>query len=272
NFIASYAVPGLRELNNLLGTVASANQTTATKPSGMYYCAECDDDIRPTEDHYSTCSKARRCGGPATGTDNHARDDKGGYWDGWADGREAADAKIDAAERERDTLRDLLARKEAGEAEFVALRNHQMQAAYKREEDERQRADAAEREAQEHFDNYQEMGEQVVQRDRRIVELEAALKQMPHDSCVEENLPRCKYEGCGDGGGMDWEAAVCNIARAALAAPASPATANQCDGCRAGRPIDANGNHRMGDGEYGDLMHCQREKYVNLDTHSKEPK
>jgi len=47
------------------------------------------------------------------------------------------------------------------------------------------------------------------------------------------------------------------------AQPQATATSyiNQCDGCRAGRPVDANGNHRMGDGEYGDLMHCQREKY-----------
>ena len=57
------------------------------------------------------------------------------------------------------------------------------------------------------------------------------------------------------------------IIDAALAQPAeaqpqaTAAPANQCDGCQAGRPVDANGNHRMGDGEYGDLMHCQREKY-----------
>jgi RecA/RadA recombinase len=31
-----------------------------------------------------------------------------------------------------------------------------------------------------------------------------------------------------------------------------------CDGCQAGRPVDKNGNHRMGDGEYPDLMGCQK--------------
>lgn len=36
---------------------------------------------------------------------------------------------------------------------------------------------------------------------------------------------------------------------------------NQCDGCRAGRPVNAQGHHVMGDGEYADLMACQREKY-----------
>jgi hypothetical protein len=36
---------------------------------------------------------------------------------------------------------------------------------------------------------------------------------------------------------------------------------NQCDGCQAGRPFDKNGNHRMGDGTYPDLMRCQRYRY-----------
>ena len=36
---------------------------------------------------------------------------------------------------------------------------------------------------------------------------------------------------------------------------------NQCDGCRAGRPLDKNGNHVMGDGEYPDLMACQKSRY-----------
>jgi 8-oxo-dGTP diphosphatase len=38
---------------------------------------------------------------------------------------------------------------------------------------------------------------------------------------------------------------------------------NQCDGCRAGKPVDENGNHEMCDGEgaYSDLMACQRKKY-----------
>lgn len=37
---------------------------------------------------------------------------------------------------------------------------------------------------------------------------------------------------------------------------------NQCDGCQAGRPVDGNGNHRMGDGDYPDLMTCQRYRYT----------
>jgi hypothetical protein len=37
---------------------------------------------------------------------------------------------------------------------------------------------------------------------------------------------------------------------------------NQCDGCRAGKPLDENGNHAMGEpGAYRDLMACQRSKY-----------
>jgi hypothetical protein len=37
---------------------------------------------------------------------------------------------------------------------------------------------------------------------------------------------------------------------------------NQCDGCRAGKPLDQNGNHAMGEpGGYRDLMACQRSKY-----------
>jgi hypothetical protein len=41
---------------------------------------------------------------------------------------------------------------------------------------------------------------------------------------------------------------------------------NQCAGCVADRPIDANGNHRMGDGEYEDLMRCQKDKYDTRET------
>ena len=37
-------------------------------------------------------------------------------------------------------------------------------------------------------------------------------------------------------------------------------TKNQCAGCLAGRPLDENGNHRMGDGIYTDLMWCERSK------------
>ena len=37
---------------------------------------------------------------------------------------------------------------------------------------------------------------------------------------------------------------------------------NQCDGCRAGIPIDGNGAHRMEQGEYADFMICQAEKYT----------
>lgn len=39
---------------------------------------------------------------------------------------------------------------------------------------------------------------------------------------------------------------------------------NQCDGCLDGRPVDANGNHRMGNGAYSDLMVCQRDSYAAL--------
>jgi len=39
---------------------------------------------------------------------------------------------------------------------------------------------------------------------------------------------------------------------------------NQCDGCHAGIPVDANGNHRMGaEGKYPDLMKCQADKYTD---------
>lgn len=41
---------------------------------------------------------------------------------------------------------------------------------------------------------------------------------------------------------------VREIFRTALAPPTPAVSANQCDGCRAGKPVDANGNHRMGDG------------------------
>ena len=36
---------------------------------------------------------------------------------------------------------------------------------------------------------------------------------------------------------------------------------NQCDGCRAGVPVDENGNHHMGKGSYPDLMKCQKSVY-----------
>lgn len=39
---------------------------------------------------------------------------------------------------------------------------------------------------------------------------------------------------------------------------------NQCDGCRAGKPLDENGNHRMGEeGKYPDLMGCQAYRYTD---------
>lgn len=41
---------------------------------------------------------------------------------------------------------------------------------------------------------------------------------------------------------------------------------NQCDGCRAGKPLDEHGFHRMGrltEGAYPDYMACQREKYAS---------
>lgn len=42
---------------------------------------------------------------------------------------------------------------------------------------------------------------------------------------------------------------------------------NQCDGCRAGKPVDKNGNHRMNDDNsgykngYPDLMACTADRY-----------
>jgi len=42
---------------------------------------------------------------------------------------------------------------------------------------------------------------------------------------------------------------------------------NQCDGCHAGIPVDANGNHRMGKpGGYADLMKCQADRYASNDS------
>lgn len=41
-------------------------------------------------------------------------------------------------------------------------------------------------------------------------------------------------------------------------------TINQCDGCQAGIPVDANGNHRMGKaGGYPDLMGCEKGRYLS---------
>lgn len=61
------------------------------------------------------------------------------------------------------------------------------------------------------------------------------------------------------------ERARADAAEARLAAlagqPAPTGLINQCDGCRAGRPIDKNGNHRMGDGDYPNLQACQRHLY-----------
>lgn len=38
---------------------------------------------------------------------------------------------------------------------------------------------------------------------------------------------------------------------------------NNCDGCLANKPIDNNGNHRMGnEDEYPDYMSCQKSKYI----------
>ena len=42
---------------------------------------------------------------------------------------------------------------------------------------------------------------------------------------------------------------------------------NQCDGCRAGKPLNKNGHHIMGStepGKYIDLMACQAEKYCGV--------
>lgn len=50
--------------------------------------------------------------------------------------------------------------------------------------------------------------------------------------------------------------------RALLAAPA--VERNQCDGCQAGRPVE-NGNHRMGDGAYPDLMGCTANLYAAVE-------
>jgi len=48
-------------------------------------------------------------------------------------------------------------------------------------------------------------------------------------------------------------------------APVDAPVRNQCDGCAAGKPLDENGNHRMGSGNYPDLMACQRERYAPPD-------
>ncbi len=40
---------------------------------------------------------------------------------------------------------------------------------------------------------------------------------------------------------------------------------NQCDGCKAGKPVDKNGNHRMGEpGKYPDLMGCTAHLYKDV--------
>lgn len=36
---------------------------------------------------------------------------------------------------------------------------------------------------------------------------------------------------------------------------------NQCDGCRAGRPLTDAGYHKMSDGPYPDFMACERRRY-----------
>jgi hypothetical protein len=59
----------------------------------------------------------------------------------------------------------------------------------------------------------------------------------------------CSYE---DSEEMTGHAGLCAITKAAL---------NQCDGCIAGKPLDENGNHRMGEGAYPDLMGCQKYRY-----------
>lgn len=39
---------------------------------------------------------------------------------------------------------------------------------------------------------------------------------------------------------------------------------NQCDGCRAGIPVDKNGNHQMGKpGGYPDYMACTKDRYAS---------
>lgn len=38
---------------------------------------------------------------------------------------------------------------------------------------------------------------------------------------------------------------------------------NQCDGCRAGKPVDHNGNHAMGEGRYPDYMCCKKDTYIH---------
>jgi hypothetical protein len=46
---------------------------------------------------------------------------------------------------------------------------------------------------------------------------------------------------------------------------------NQCDGCRAGIPVDKNGNHRMGKpGSYANLQACQKSKYETPPPEEKE--
>lgn len=47
---------------------------------------------------------------------------------------------------------------------------------------------------------------------------------------------------------------------------------NQCDGCKAGKPVDENGNHRMGkEGGYADLMKCEAGKYRKSMTYGVMP-
>ena len=50
--------------------------------------------------------------------------------------------------------------------------------------------------------------------------------------------------------------------RARTTAPASETETNQCDGCRAGKPLDEDGIHTMSERDgYQDLMRCQASKY-----------
>jgi hypothetical protein len=79
---------------------------------------------------------------------------------------------------------------------------------------------------------------------------------------------RSKCVGCGWKSGHDRRCPIAGDDRHDQ--PASPPpeavkpakSINQCDGCRAGKPVDANGNHRMGEpGKYSDLMSCTADRY-----------
>ena len=105
----------------------------------------------------------------------------------------------------------------------------------------------------------QQLADVTNERDSAKKDRFAALIQLKASEARNAELKQLLGLAWGDG---DVSAAECRKIDAALAQSA-PVTANQCDGCQAGKPLENGNRHRMGrEGGYPDLMSCTAKLYA----------